>query len=1113
MQKLFKGNLFVIALALVVVTSASTSARQQKAEDKKLSSYITRATYYSFPRLDGGESEPLASSSSKGRGPNSSSLQSTPLSSFSSPSPGVVVGNTAYEHQSNGSIHRQIQISQHHPDSAIVHFGWMYRRIECCVEVQNRRLRYNAYSGNLGDFSATIDQDFPPVQDTAGYLAGDVIPSIGEYLAVGHHLQNGLLQPRGWWDQGPGMGFWVDSRIPDNVADDPAGTGLHFAWPAAAIQQYGGQTITHILAHETDGEQIKYFRKVGARETGVWTVGLVPDTAENLGYDIYASKTTGKVVLGWLAGVPNSPCDTCSSLPVGYTQVDNDVFVKVSVDGGATWGPKQNVTKCVDGVAGYRAFYDLSVMIDETDNIIAAWPTRQWPSDANSRGSYPASRCRVQFWRESFPPGVIRTVASLEWDATNCNLGAFKMNAGRTQVARCNGKTYVLWEQGNDYEAGIMNDCAERAGVDGSDDPFGAANSDLYVSISEDNGLTWDSPRNITNTRTPGCDSATGVGGPCQSEVYPTLTPFGHNYSGDFTYSGQQVPIAIPGTAGSNNGYFLECQYILDPHAGAAVRGEGPEFTADVMWARIECDTAVKAPLFVGSYTVIDYPALVRHGQFRDSLFRIENFGNRTLSYTVSKYETSGPPGHISFSGFSGSISSGFGNTETGSIRLNAGGIVNTPGTTVVCKGGVVFTSNAPTSPDTVQITYYVDNGIVEPPSWDTIYVTSQSKISNRKGLTVSKAGQFGGVGNGKVNLDFANWNDCDTGATIYLYDGSVVVGYGGADTNMFFNIFQSDWLSETGLRPINGPIRPKVKTCISQNFTLAYSGSFATADSNITMEKVWYAPILSGTGNEDSAWFIQALKVYNTSGATMTQAVIGEAADWDIPSDSGSRNSSSFNPVKNLVYQQGGEFNNVGECQDNNARFGAVRYLGGFKNATVLPNLSGAYVKENSIDIYPTGNFIEKDIFLQMQLTGITVTDSITDLYTVMTFARNQTFATTDTFRFYTAWLTVRNADTTALFTMADRALSWYNAKNIVWLADTNCVHQTCCRVEGDADRNGTLNIVDLTIYVARMFTGFNPWICYLEGDYDDSGSINIVDITKVVTRLFGGGPFAPCP
>jgi trimeric autotransporter adhesin len=70
-----------------------------------------------------------------------------------------------------------------------------------------------------------------------------------------------------------------------------------------------------------------------------------------------------------------------------------------------------------------------------------------------------------------------------------------------------------------------------------------------------------------------------------------------------------------------------------------------------------------------------------------------------------------------------------------------------------------------------------------------------------------------------------------------------------------------------------------------------------------------------------------------------------------------------------------------------------------------------------------------------------------------------------------------------------------------------------SCCDVEGDANNSGTVNVVDLTFLVARLFQGGPAPACNDEADVNDSGTINVVDLTYLVARLFQGGPITPCP
>ena len=69
------------------------------------------------------------------------------------------------------------------------------------------------------------------------------------------------------------------------------------------------------------------------------------------------------------------------------------------------------------------------------------------------------------------------------------------------------------------------------------------------------------------------------------------------------------------------------------------------------------------------------------------------------------------------------------------------------------------------------------------------------------------------------------------------------------------------------------------------------------------------------------------------------------------------------------------------------------------------------------------------------------------------------------------------------------------------------------CCKKEGDFNHNNTVNVVDITAYVARLFQGGPAPPCLQEADVDDGGTVNIVDLTKVVAFLFQGGSIGVCP
>lgn len=70
------------------------------------------------------------------------------------------------------------------------------------------------------------------------------------------------------------------------------------------------------------------------------------------------------------------------------------------------------------------------------------------------------------------------------------------------------------------------------------------------------------------------------------------------------------------------------------------------------------------------------------------------------------------------------------------------------------------------------------------------------------------------------------------------------------------------------------------------------------------------------------------------------------------------------------------------------------------------------------------------------------------------------------------------------------------------------------CCEIRGDIDRQGGINIVDLTYLVAYLLGGGPAPPCEEEADVNADAAVNIVDLTYIVAYLFSAGPPPePCP
>jgi len=64
-----------------------------------------------------------------------------------------------------------------------------------------------------------------------------------------------------------------------------------------------------------------------------------------------------------------------------------------------------------------------------------------------------------------------------------------------------------------------------------------------------------------------------------------------------------------------------------------------------------------------------------------------------------------------------------------------------------------------------------------------------------------------------------------------------------------------------------------------------------------------------------------------------------------------------------------------------------------------------------------------------------------------------------------------------------------------------------------GDANGDGTINILDITFLIAYLYKGGPPPVPVEAADADCNGMINILDITTLINYLYKGGPQPDCP
>jgi hypothetical protein len=193
--------------------------------------------------------------------------------------------------------------------------------------------------------------------------------------------------------------------------------------------------------------------------------------------------------------------------------LDNDLFYRLSTDGGVTWGSRINITNYqpypVDSV---RAYCNTHAIFDNSDNLHIFWAGRMVTDNY-----YDASN--IFHWDEVSgntvkvnSPSTYYT--SPWWIAATGggDYGGWRMPADQPQVVVGNADTlYCFWHGNDDY-----NDYSAA----------GYINCEIYGSVSTDNGATWSDYMNLTNTRSPGAGP-----GACDDEDYFTVAP--KLYNGD----------------------------------------------------------------------------------------------------------------------------------------------------------------------------------------------------------------------------------------------------------------------------------------------------------------------------------------------------------------------------------------------------------------------------------------------------------------------------------------------------------------------------------------------------------------------------------------------------
>jgi hypothetical protein len=388
-------------------------------------------------------------------------------------SPGIMVGTTQYDYQSNGSSGNRCAVDS---DGGI-HITWM----NGISYPDERDVFYNYIDNNGNSLGPTAVSQV----NGAGYC--QIAVASEDQAAIAYHSsQNPSIENYVTLaiDQFQGFGIFQYFDPPDFLA-------IRCYWPYLSIDQNG---YIHIVSAENppdagDFQALSYTNSTDAGMT--WAAIVTVDTLETLSQNVVSSPVSDKSAIVY-------------NHPLNYdTQWQNDVYYIESQDG-LTWDwgfGKINVTGYGPPDSLY-SYTDLDAIYDYNDNLHVIW-NAQWVTNENVY-------YKTFLYHYDRDSGVITEMHSTidNW-IPGCEVGVWNRPVCKMTLARCTGADGMAAV----YTAFDTSDCS--AG--------GYANGEIYMQYSSNGGSSWENPVNLTNSPTPGC-----VPGNCESDHWSSAADIIH---------------------------------------------------------------------------------------------------------------------------------------------------------------------------------------------------------------------------------------------------------------------------------------------------------------------------------------------------------------------------------------------------------------------------------------------------------------------------------------------------------------------------------------------------------------------------------------------------------
>jgi hypothetical protein len=787
--------------------------------------------------------------------------------------------------------------------------------------------------------------------------------------------------------------------------------------------------------------------------------------------------------------------------------MDNDMYYMASDDAGATWGSCVNITQFPDSSAGsFRVFAHLTGIFDSNDDFHVAWTAIRY----SGWGLGGERLARILHWDEASQS--IRTAVDGVWEIELCEGGDFQANVDQPQLSECAGKlflTFVMFAPGS---LGLEDDCGERA-FPPQDAGHAAANGEIYVTVSDNNGFNWDPPRNLTQSYTPDCDTFPDlVKEDCHSNNWLSTTRYGVDITLDNFFAVPDFTTRIDPGYVVDAGEYLFTQYVDDADPGGAIRGNGGWHDNPLRVFRFGCVDIVEAAVLGSSIPegqAIDDPTFTLPGTSETFDWELSNIGNTLLTYTLS-IDNQTPANNITITGTNPSIDAGVSNTNDLVVTLNAG----LENTVQHAHAEVTITGNFVNGQTAGTMFFNIDYTIGD--------IQQRIEDSIASCLIFDNRGNIGDQSEPGLSMDLqGSTSECDTLVTSYLFDGSPIISYPGSGSDITISgMFNNGFVDSFLFRPLNDPSNDALS---DDDWYLGTSNEFTTYDSTLGLTVDYWAPKVSKLSDDWKVVYGRVC-VTNRTLSTINDLYVAYAWDWDVNSDhtspSNVDNTSGFlaDNSWNLMYQQGAN-DTTTTCLENDTRFAAVRYfppseidtLDAFASGSGLAGAVGfqaMYTRDNATFVGADWDYNALDSML-LNISGFDAFTTVdpelidgTDLHMVLN-GGSLNLGVNDTAYLHFAMITgiAANNTTSDLEGIAEEMKTWSP-----WTAGT------CCVDAGDANDDGNVTIGDVTFLIARIFSGGGPPPCCSEGDANGDGSITIGDVTYLIARIFSGGGAPIC-